>query len=75
MTKTQDRLTRGAMCTSSHRGYFYTATARDLPTMLRADAEGFPRLGLDDPSRHGFCPSYQAEGWTEQLGVLATRPP
>ena len=41
----------------------------------RADAKGFPRLGLDDPSRHGFCPSYQAEGWTERLGVLATRPP
>jgi hypothetical protein len=43
------------------------------PTLL-ADAEGSPWLGLNDPSRHGFCASYQEEWWTEGLGVLATEP-
>jgi hypothetical protein len=32
-----------------------------MPPMLLANAEGFPWLGLDEPSGHGSCPSYQEE--------------
>jgi hypothetical protein len=74
MTKTQDLLTRVAMCISNHHGCFCTAAAMPFHPCGSRMLKDFH--GLASMSRAGMAlapPIRQEEGWTEGFGGLATR--